>query len=165
MSSFTIDWYELSMQVTMTFVHFLWQACVVAIVLHVGDSLRDSQIHRRHRGPGKLLPHGSDRNIGRVAQPSSGVWFDTFASSEVASRLRMTGRELKWLVIFPWVEVDEHPLAELQVGRVPTEVIADELIICIDPVRIGLRCLSTEVLNCRKQLLAIPLGTNFAIAQ
>ncbi len=77
----------------------------------------------------------------------------------------MTGRELKWLAIFLWVEVDEHPLTELQVGNVPTKVIADELIICIDAIRIGLRCLSTEVLNCRKQLFAIPLGNNFAIAQ
>ncbi len=64
MSVFAIDWSELSIQVMITFVHFFWQACVVAIVLHVGKSLRDSQIHRRHRGPSEFLPHGNDRNIG-----------------------------------------------------------------------------------------------------
>lgn len=41
-----IDWSELSLQVMITFAHFLWQACVVGLVLlvveRVGESLRDS---------------------------------------------------------------------------------------------------------------------------
>lgn len=41
-----IDWSELSLQVVLTFGHFLWQACLVALVLfvvqHVAESLRDS---------------------------------------------------------------------------------------------------------------------------
>ncbi len=51
MSLPAIDWRELSVQVMMTFAHFLWQACVVGIILcvaqYAGESLRDSQLRRR----------------------------------------------------------------------------------------------------------------------
>ncbi len=53
MSRFSIDWFELSLQVMIAFGHFLWQACVIGFVLfvaqHLGESLRDSQILRRRR--------------------------------------------------------------------------------------------------------------------
>ncbi|MEZ6134510.1 MAG: M56 family metallopeptidase [Pirellulaceae bacterium] len=53
MSRFSMDWSELSLQLMITFGHFLWQACVIGFVLfvaqHVGESLRDSQILRRRR--------------------------------------------------------------------------------------------------------------------
>lgn len=53
MSRFSMNWSELSLQVMITFAHFLWQACVVGLVLlvvqHLGESLRDSQIMRRRR--------------------------------------------------------------------------------------------------------------------
>ena len=61
MTRFSTDWSELSLQVMMTFAHFLWQACVVGFVLlvvqHVGESLRDSRIlsHRRGRKKGVSL--------------------------------------------------------------------------------------------------------------
>ncbi len=44
---FGIDWSELSLQVMITFAHFLWQACVIGFVLHVAESLRDSKILQR----------------------------------------------------------------------------------------------------------------------
>ncbi|TWU06314.1 M56 family metallopeptidase [Stieleria varia] len=48
-----LDWFELSLQVVITQGHFLWQACVVALILlvakHVGESLRDSQNRRQCR--------------------------------------------------------------------------------------------------------------------
>ncbi len=53
MSRFSIDWSEFSLQVMVTFGHFLWQACVIGFVLfvaqHVGESFRDSQILCRRR--------------------------------------------------------------------------------------------------------------------
>lgn len=62
MSSFTMNWSELSLQVMITFSHFLWQACFVGVALlaaqHVGDSLGDSQIFRRRRGAAKLVNLG-----------------------------------------------------------------------------------------------------------
>jgi heme exporter protein D len=55
MSRFAMDWTELSLQVMITFGHFLWQACVVGVVLfvaqHVVESLRDSRsLLRLRRG-------------------------------------------------------------------------------------------------------------------
>lgn len=55
MSRFAMDWTELSLQVMITFGHFLWQACVVGCVLlvvqHVAESLRDSRsLLRLRRG-------------------------------------------------------------------------------------------------------------------
>jgi beta-lactamase regulating signal transducer with metallopeptidase domain/WD40 repeat protein len=48
MIHFSLDWSELSLQVMLTFAHFLWQACVIGFVLfvvqHVVESLRDSKI-------------------------------------------------------------------------------------------------------------------------
>ncbi len=48
MSRFSMDWSELSLQVMITFAHFLLQACVVGLVLfvaqHVAESLGDSGI-------------------------------------------------------------------------------------------------------------------------
>ena len=53
MSRFSIDWTELSLQVMITFGHFLWQACVVGVVLlvvqYVAESLRDSRSRLRLR--------------------------------------------------------------------------------------------------------------------
>ena len=37
MSRFSIDWSEFSLQVMVTFGHFLWQACVVGILLALGE--------------------------------------------------------------------------------------------------------------------------------
>jgi hypothetical protein len=37
MSRFSMDWSELSLQVMITFGHFLWQACVVGILLALGE--------------------------------------------------------------------------------------------------------------------------------
>jgi hypothetical protein len=58
MSIFMIDRSELSLQVMITFAHFLWQACVIGFVLfvfqQVGESLRDSQMLRRRRGSGAI---------------------------------------------------------------------------------------------------------------
>ncbi|QEG38179.1 M56 family metallopeptidase [Roseimaritima ulvae] len=39
MSHFTMDWSELSLQVMLTFAHFLWQACVIAIALAIGEQI------------------------------------------------------------------------------------------------------------------------------
>lgn len=59
MSRFSMDWSELSLQVMITFGHFLWQACVVGIVLlvvqHVAESLRDSRSLLRLRRGGVSL--------------------------------------------------------------------------------------------------------------
>ncbi len=55
MSFSALNWSELSLQVMVTFVHFLWQACVVGIVWfvlqYVGESFRKLQIVRQ-RGSG-----------------------------------------------------------------------------------------------------------------
>ncbi len=62
MSSFTMNWSELSLQVMITFSHFLWQVCFVGVALlaaqHVGESLRDSQFLRSLRGAGKPVSLG-----------------------------------------------------------------------------------------------------------
>ena len=62
MSRFSMDWSELSLQVMITFGHFLWQACVVGVVLfvvqHVGEALRDSQIQRQRRNTKSNVSHG-----------------------------------------------------------------------------------------------------------
>jgi beta-lactamase regulating signal transducer with metallopeptidase domain len=51
MSRFTMDWSELSLQVMITFGHFLWQACAVGfiwlVVQYVGESVQDSLIRLR----------------------------------------------------------------------------------------------------------------------
>ncbi len=44
MSHFTLDWPELSVQVIMTFTHFLWQACVVGLLLLVAQQLRGAAL-------------------------------------------------------------------------------------------------------------------------
>lgn len=55
MSAYEIDWSELSLQWLITFSHFLWQACVVGLVLfvvqHAVESLR-RHLHTRSRNMG-----------------------------------------------------------------------------------------------------------------
>lgn len=62
MSRFSMDWSELSLQVMITFAHFLWQACVVGLVLfvaqHVAESLRDSVILQLFRVSKKRVSLG-----------------------------------------------------------------------------------------------------------
>ena len=69
MSRFAMDWSELSLQVMITFGHFLWQACVVGCVLlvaqHVAESLRDSQL-LSHRGGRKRGVRGDGVSLGET---------------------------------------------------------------------------------------------------
>jgi len=62
MSRFSMDWSELSLQLIITFAHFLWQACVVGLVLfvaqHVVESLRDSGIFQLFRVSKKRVSLG-----------------------------------------------------------------------------------------------------------
>lgn len=61
MSAYAIDWSELSLQVLITFSHFLWQACVVGLFLfvvqHAVESLR-RQLHTRRRNMGNPVGCG-----------------------------------------------------------------------------------------------------------
>ncbi|MDA1232611.1 MAG: hypothetical protein O2856_17715, partial [Planctomycetota bacterium] len=66
MSHFTIDWSELSLQVMLTFGHFLWQGCAVAIVLVILNAT-SSLVSGRSRAlrshlRGEPAPDGSRRS-------------------------------------------------------------------------------------------------------
>ena len=62
MSRFSMDWSEFSLQVMITFAHFLWQACVVGLVLfvaqHVVESLRGSVLFQLFRVSKKSVSLG-----------------------------------------------------------------------------------------------------------
>ncbi len=57
MSPPTIDWSELSLQVMITFGHFLWQACAVALLLMIVEKIRElggsRESARRETTPGR----------------------------------------------------------------------------------------------------------------
>lgn len=60
MSFFSVDWSEFSLQVMVTFCHFLWQACVVAMLLGILEQLSsivtNSTLGGRGQAHGALAP-------------------------------------------------------------------------------------------------------------
>jgi len=121
MSSFTVDWSEMSLQVMLTFSHFLWQACFVGVALlaaqHVGESLRDSQFLRR-RGAGKPVSLGeTDLSRAKMRYMLATLAFFSLTICVAAT--------------FAWVHQSRGPI--VLVASVPTAAVTIPVVVESEP--------------------------------
>jgi len=123
MSSFTMNWSELSLQVMLTFSHFLWQACFVGVALlaaqHLGDYLQDSQIFRSRRGAGKPVSLGeTDLSRANMRCMLATLAFFTLPICVAAT--------------FAWVHQSRGPI--VLVASVPTAAVTIPVVVESEPI-------------------------------
>lgn len=144
MSRFSIDWSELSLQVMITFGHFLWQACVVGIVLCIADRFLIFVSSVRIRGRDSLVvppSGGSGVTCREEFRLKAGLQTQTDGSLHSAN-IRYTIACLAFFSLpicvaatFAWVHQSRGPI--LLTKKDPAESVTHPAVFVIEPTAVA----------------------------